>query len=80
MEKLRLLSKRLIIKKGNGNSFLFSLSKFTKHENLNSNKEIFGSFDCFSFGESDLKIYDNFDRRSSLSELGDCYRLPLGMY
>jgi len=66
--------------KGNGNSFLFSLSKFTKHDNLDNKKETFGSFDSFSFGDSDLKIYDNFDRRSCFAELGICYRLPLGMY
>ena len=38
------------MKKGNGNSFIFSFSEKTKHKNINPLKETNSTFSYFSFG------------------------------
>ena len=58
---------------GKGNSFLFSLTKETKHNCLRKSFEIIGGIYGISFGGSDLTIYYSYKNSKSDSRLGLIY-------
>ncbi len=67
------------MKKGNGNSFIFSFSEKTKHKNINPLKETNSTFSYFSFGLDDIRIFDNFDTNFCIAKIGNSYQAPQGM-